>query len=242
MHLILAEEVELYDISLSTIVDAYLTEIERMEQLDLEVATEFLLIAATLVELKARRLLPDNDDIDLDDELALFEERDLLLSRLVECKTFKDAAAVLRQLHDAGRRTYPRVAGIEERFLQVAPDLLVGIDVHDLRAACIRALTPRPEPTLDLFHVSAVTASVEDAVREFVEDLPGAGLVTFRSLTSNLVDRIEVVVRFLAILELFKQGMIDVTQATAFGDIELMWIGGDPSEALNALAIDRYDG
>ena len=242
LHLILAEEVELYDISLSTIVDAYLTEIERMEQLDLEVATEFLLIAATLVELKARRLLPDNDDIDLDDELALFEERDLLLSRLVECKTFKDAAAVLRQLHDAGRRTYPRVAGIEERFLQVAPDLLVGIDVHDLRAACIRALTPRPEPTLDLFHVSAVTASVEDAVREFVEDLPGAGLVTFRSLTSNLVDRIEVVVRFLAILELFKQGMIDVTQATAFGDIELMWIGGDPSEALNALAIDRYDG
>ena len=126
--------------------------------------------------------------------------------------------------------------------MQVAPDLLVGIDVHDLRAACIRALTPRPEPTLDLFHVSAVTASVEDAVREFVEDLPGAGLVTFRSLTSNLVDRIEVVVRFLAILELFKQGMIDVTQATAFGDIELMWIGGDPSEALNALAIDRYDG
>ena len=215
LHLILAEEVELYDISLATIVDAYLLEIERMEHLDLELATEFLLIAATLVELKARRLLPDDHDIDLDDELALFEERDLLLSRLVECKTFKDAATILRQLHDAGRRTYPRVAGIEEQFLHVAPDLLDGIDVDDLRAACIRALTPRPQPTVDLYHVSAVTASVEDAVREFVEELPGAGLVTFRSLTSNLVDRLEVVVRFLAILELFKQGMIDITQVQA---------------------------
>ena len=242
LHLILSEEVELYDISLATIVDAYLVELERMEHLDLEVATEFLLIAANLVELKARRLLPDNDDIDLDDELALFEERDLLLSRLVECKTFKDAASVLRQLHDAGRRTYPRVAGIEEGFMHVAPDLLEGLDVHDLHAAYIRALTPKPEPVLDLYHVSPVTASVEDAVREFVDELPGAGRVTFRSLTSNLVDRLEVVVRFLAILELFKQGMVDIVQARAFGDIELEWTGGDPSNALEALAIDRYDG
>ncbi len=242
LHLILAEEVELYDVSLATIVDAYLIEIERMEQIDLEVATEFLLIAATLVELKARRLLPGDDDIDLDDELALFEERDLLLSRLVECKTFKDAAAVLRQLHDQGRRTYPRVAGLEEQFLSVAPDLLEGVTVIDLRDAMVRALTPKPEPVLDLYHVSAVTASVEDAVREFVEELPGAGQVTFRSLTSGLVDRIEVVVRFLALLELYKQGMVDILQARAFGDIELQWIGGDPAAALNTLLIDRYDG
>jgi segregation and condensation protein A len=242
LHLILAEEVELYEISLATIVDAYLTELEKMEHIDLEMATEFLLIAATLVELKARRLLPDDDSFDLDDELALFEERDLLLSRLVECKTFKDAAGVLRQLHDAGGRTYPRVAGVEEQFLGVAPDMLEGIDVDDLRAACIRALTPRPEPVLDLYHVSAVTASVSDAVREFVDELPGAGIVSFRDLTSGLVDRIEVVVRFLAVLELFKQGLVEIVQARAFGNIQLEWIGGDPDDALSALAIDRYDG
>lgn len=242
LHLILAEEVELYEISLSTIVDAYLAELEKMEHLDLNVATEFLLIAATLVELKARRLLPDDDPFDLDDELALFEERDLLLSRLVECKTFKDAAGILRQLHDAGGRTYPRVAGVEEQFLGLAPDLLEGVDVDDLRAACIRALTPKPEPLLDLYHVSAVTASVSDAVRELVDELPNSGRVVFRSLTSGLVDRIEVVVRFLAVLELFKQGMVDIAQAQAFGDIELEWIGGDPDQALTALAIDRYDG
>ena len=100
LHLILREQVDLYEISLARIVDAYLAELERMESLDLDVATEFLLIAATLVELKARRLLPDREDVDLDEELALWEERDLLLARLLECKTFKDAAGVLRRLGD----------------------------------------------------------------------------------------------------------------------------------------------
>ena len=242
LHLILSEEVELYEVSLATIVDAYLSEVEKMEHIDLDVATEFLLIAATLVELKARRLLPDDDSFDLDDELALFEERDLLLSRLVECKTFKDAAGILRQLHDAGGRTYPRVAGVEEQFLGLAPDMLEGIDADDVRDAFIRAMTPKPEPVLDLYHVSAVTASVSDAVREFVDELPGAGRVSFRDLTAGLVDRIEVVVRFLAILELFKQGMVDIGQAEAFGNIQLEWVGGDPADALSALAIDVYDG
>ena len=99
LHLILKQEVELWEVSLSEIVDAYLTELERMETLDLDVATEFLLIAATLVELKARRLLPGLDDLELDEELLRFEERDLLLARLLECKTFKDAAQALEAAH-----------------------------------------------------------------------------------------------------------------------------------------------
>src|SRR4051812_27261241 len=92
LHLITRDQVDIYEVSLSSIVDAYVTELTRMQHLDLDVATEFLLIAAILVELKARRLLPGRDDVDLDDELALWEERDLLLARLLECKTFKDAA------------------------------------------------------------------------------------------------------------------------------------------------------
>lgn len=242
LHLILAEEVELYEISLTTIIDAYLVELERMETTNLDVATEFLLIAATLVELKARRLLPDDNDFDLDDELALFEERDLLLARLVECKTFKDAAGVLRSLTELAGRSYPRVAGVEEQFLHVAPDMLEGIEVIDIRDAFIRAMTPKPEPVLDLYHVSAVKATVADAVSELIDELPGAGRVNFRVLTESLVDRIEVVVRFLGILELFKQGLIDIVQARAFGEIELEWTGGDPAEARSAIAIDRYEG
>src|SRR5690606_5470354 len=102
--------------------DAYLAELERMERLDLEVTTEFLLIAATLVELKARRLLPNTDDGDLDEELALWEERDLLLARLLECKTFKDAAVVLERLHNAAAHRIPRTVGPDERFVDLTPD------------------------------------------------------------------------------------------------------------------------
>jgi segregation and condensation protein A len=132
LHLILREQVDLYEISLARIVDAYLTEVERMESLDLDVATEFLLIAATLVELKARRLLPDRQDVELDEELALWEERDLLLARLLECKTFKDAASVLRRLGDRASRSFPRRAGGALR--RPHPDLLGGI-TDDVRRA-----------------------------------------------------------------------------------------------------------
>jgi segregation and condensation protein A len=98
LHLILSEEVDLYDVRLSDIVTAYLASLAQMEEMNLEIATEFVLIAATLIELKSKRLLPDESDIDLDEELALWEERDLLLSRLVECKTFKDAASAMAVL------------------------------------------------------------------------------------------------------------------------------------------------
>src|SRR5438445_12814988 len=116
LHLITSEQVDVYEVSLSRIVDGYLTELERMEHLDLEVATEFLLIAATLVELKTRRLLPGPDDVDLDDALLLFEERDLLLARLLECKTFQAAASEIERLGRLAGLSHPRMAGIGERF------------------------------------------------------------------------------------------------------------------------------
>ena len=135
LHLILKEQVDIHEVSLSRIVDAYLVEVERLQSLDLEVATEFLLIAATLVELKARRLLPGRESIDLDDELALWEERDLLLARLLECKTFKDVANVFARLADEADRSFPRAAGPDERFEGLMPDLLEGVPPSRLRKA-----------------------------------------------------------------------------------------------------------
>src|SRR5215213_9714996 len=142
LHLILREQVELYDISLTKIVDAYLAELEKMETFSLDVATEFLLIAATLIELKTRRLLPGEDDLDLDDELSLWSERDLLLARLVECKTFKDAAVALQHLANEAGRSYPRVAGPDDRYLELTPDLLAGVTADDIHRAFLRAVTP----------------------------------------------------------------------------------------------------
>ncbi|MEI8240809.1 MAG: segregation/condensation protein A, partial [Actinomycetota bacterium] len=158
LHLILKEQVDIYEVNLSHIVDAYLVEIERIQGLDLDLATEFLLIAATLVELKARRLLPGRDDLDLDDELALWEERDLLLARLLECKTFKDVANVLNRLADEADRSFPRGVGPDERFEGLLPDLLEGMSPNRLRTAYLRAVTPKPVPRIDLFHVAPIKA------------------------------------------------------------------------------------
>lgn len=242
LHLILREQVELYEISLTKIVDAYLEQLDQMERLSLDVATEFLLIAATLIELKTRRLLPGDDDLDLDDELALWSERDLLLSRLVECKTFKDAAVALQRLTDDAGRSYPRVAGPDERFLDLTPDVLAGVTPQDLRAAFLRAVTPRPQARIDLDHVAPIRASVTDAVVELLEELPLVGTITFRALTGALVERLDVVVRFLAVLELFKQGFVDLDQPRTFGDIEIVWLGRDRSELEELAPVDAYDG
>jgi segregation and condensation protein A len=244
LHLILREEVDLYEVCLVDIVDAYLAEFERMEHCDLDMATEFLLIASTLVELKSRRLLPIDDDVDLDDELALWEERDLLLSRLLECKTFKDAAVVLRRLHHDGARSYPRLAGIEEQFVALAPDLLAGVEAEDLRRAYVKVLT-RPQPRVDLFHVAAIKANVADAIEELVDELPRLGRSTFRALTSSLVERIEIVVRFLGILELFKAGLVDLDQVGQFGEIHVIWLGAADDTATRGEvleSIDVYEG
>jgi segregation and condensation protein A len=244
LHLILREQVELWDVDLSRIVDAYLAELQRMETggLDLEVATEFLLIAATLVELKTRRLLPGSDDVDLDEELGLWEQRDLLLARLLECKTFKDASAALQRLSAAAERSYPRRAGLEERFLALTPDLLEGVTAGKLHAAFLRATAPRPVARVDLDHVAPLRISVRDAIDELVDELPRAPgrTITFRRLTAQLVDRLDVIVRFLAVLELFKQGVVDLDQAERCGDIVIRWLGVD--EAADLVLVDAYEG
>lgn len=242
LHLILKEQVDIYEVPLARIVDSYLAEVERLQALDLDVATEFLLIASTLVELKARRLLPGRDDIDLDDELALWEERDLLLARLLECKTFKDVAAVLSRLADDADRCFPRHLGPDERFEGLMPDLLEGVSPRRIQTAFVRVTTPRPEPRVDLFHVAPIRASVADAVAELVDELPRVGRITFARLTSGLVERLEVIVRFLALLELFKQGYVDLDQQDRFGDIEVVWHGSDQRSDSDLVTIDDYDG
>lgn len=241
LHLILREEVDIHEISLSTIVDAYLAELLKMQEIDLEIATEFLLIAATLIELKTRRLLPGREAVDLDDELALWEERDLLLARLLECKTFKDVAKILATFVDDADRVYGRAVGADERFSEVAPDLLEGLTIEKLERGFINAITPRKRDELSLYHISPIRFTVAEAVEELMEDIARAGNTSFRSLTSGLVERLEIVVRFLAILEMYKQGFIELDQVDRFGDITVHWTGiGTGNESL--AEIDSYEG
>ncbi len=241
LQLILKDQVDIYEVNLSTIVDGYLAELDRMQFLDLDVATSFLLIAATLVDLKARRLLPNSDDIDLDDELALWEERDMLLARLLEAKTFKDVAGVFARLADDADKSFPRIVGPDERFADVVPDMLEGTSLKRFQNAAIKALTPRVQPYVDLYHVDPIKITVADAVAELVDELPRAGRISFRRLTENFVDRIEVIVRFLALLELFKQGAVELEQPERFGDIDVVWTMNDDFDS-EAILIDAYEG
>jgi len=239
LHLILKQEVDLWEVSLATIVDAYLEELERMETLDLEVATEFLLIAATLVDLKSRRLLPGLDEIELDEDLLRFEERDLLLARLLECKTFKDAARALESHIRAADLSLPRTAGPEEPFRSLAPDPLESVAPSSLLAAAMRALAPRPMPRVDTDHVAPIRASVRDAVQAVLATLPESAPMTFREIVAGEGERLEVIVRFLALLELYKQGLVDIDQTATFGDLVVRRrTGGD---VLDTAGLDDWD-
>ena len=148
----------------------------------------------------------------------------------------------LAHLHATAARSVPRTVGPDDRFWDLTPDMLEGVTPEQLFAAYQKAITPRPTPVIDLFHVAPIRTSVIDTVADLCVELPRRGAVSFRELTSSLVDRLDVVVHFLAVLELFKQGLVDLHQPQTFGDIRISWIAGD-SDALGDLAlVDAYDG
>jgi segregation and condensation protein A len=223
LHLITRQRVDIYEIPLSTITEEYVAAVGAMEALDLESATGFLVVAATLLELKSARLLP-NRGVGEEDEYLL-EQRDLLLARLVECATFRDAGVWIRHRLDEGAAFHPRRAALEEPYVDVIPDLLAGIRLEHLVGAAAGALAPRPTPPLDTSHVTPITASVRDALRELAGNLRGGEEVSFEALCSGASTRIDVVVRFLALLELFKAGAVALGQASTFGSIRARWTG-----------------
>jgi segregation and condensation protein A len=135
-----------------------------------------------------------------------------------------------------------RTLGVDERYLGLMPDMLEGVGADDLRRAYLRAIAPKPVPRIDLDHVAPIRASVTDAMAELLDELPRAGRITFRALTGGLVERLEVVVRFLAVLELFKVGLVDLDQARTFGDIVIVWRGGAEGVGDRLDAVDAYDG
>jgi segregation and condensation protein A len=256
LHLILKEEVDLWEVDLAAIVDAYLAQVDRLGRLDLDVATEFLLIAATLVELKARRLLPAPEAVDLDEELARWEQRDYLLARLLECKTFQDAARALHDRMVEAARSWARTAGPEQPFASLSPDPLEAVTPVQLAAAAARGLAPKPVPEVRTDHVAPIRISVREAVETVLALLPASEAVSFRDLARGSVNRLEVVVRFLACLELYKQGFVDLEQFEHFGDLRVRalapgeraeidlvslaeWADEDAAPALARVALER---
>jgi segregation and condensation protein A len=236
LHLITRKKVDIYEVSLATITDEYLRAVARMDRIDLESATGFLVVAATLVELKSARLLPAHSPDDVDS--ALLEERDLLLARLVECATYREAGSWLRARLAEGELHFGRTAELEPAFMDLVPDLLHNLTPERLSSVAAASLAPAPVPELDISHLEPIRASVRDAIGDIANVLSTNGTASFRWLCSG-VERIGVVVRFLALLELFKAGAVEVNQAECFGDIVVYWTGETTlGDAL--LEVDEY--
>jgi len=221
-QLVSRQELDVFGLCLASLVEAFLAEAKAAmaagtEPFDLDTSTEFLLLAATLVELKTRYLLVEDDD-DVPEELPTPEDRDLLLARLLQGRTFKEAAQVLAGLIRAADRCAPRRMGPEEPLASVDVDPLESVSADQLRTALFRALAPRP--VVDLYHVTPIRASVSDAIDRVLGALTRCEQLSLFDLnTEEPADRLEYIVRFLAVLELFKRGLVEIEQVDAFGDL-----------------------
>jgi segregation and condensation protein A len=242
LQLINQHQVDIYDVSLTDIVDAFVAEMANWVTADLPTLSEFLVVAAVLVELKSRRLLPGPDEIEPDEELVGWEERDLLLARLLECQAYAAAADAFTLLMERAARVVARTAGLDGDMAASAPDLLEGVTPGQVREAYHRATAAQPVPVLDLYHVTVDTVTVAEAVNELVLRLPGQGRSTFRGLTGHLGTRMEIIVTFLALLELCKQGRVALDQGSTFGDLEVAWVADREDVLVGAYEYDEYQG
>jgi segregation and condensation protein A len=151
-------------------------------------------------------------------------------------------AGVLARLVDQAGRRVSRITGPDQRYAALTPDLLDGVSPERLRQAFLRASAPKPIVRVELDHVGPIRVTVGEAMEEIVDELRRAGRMTFRRLTDGLVERIEVIVRFLAVLEMFKQGLVEIDQAETFGEIVICWLGADVDARVSAGLIDDYEG
>jgi segregation and condensation protein A len=211
LQLITSHQVEITELSLSDLVAEYLSHLDAMRELDLEVTSEFLLIAATLVQLKARRLLPGDPGVDLDEELALAEERDRLLSRLLACLTFKDVAAVLAHRFETGSRSLPRAAGLDPEIAPAPPELRLTTTPGELAGLLVKLLR-RSQREPDLDHIDLELPSVGDALADLRRRIAEAVETDFDRVTAHCERSLDVAAYFLALLELARWGIVAIGQ------------------------------
>ena len=218
LQLITRHQVDVTAVSLGDLVSEYLLHLDEMREMDLDVTSEFLLIASTLIQLKVRRLLPDDVEVDLDEELELMEERDRLLHRLLMCVTFKDVAAVLAARLQAANRLVPRSGGIDQRIRTPEPEITIPVDPAGLRDIADRVFADHgAEPGLD--HLDLDLPSVQSAIDELRVRVSESAETTFESLVDHCSRTVEVAAYFLALLELARWGMVEVAQEDWLSDI-----------------------
>nr|WP_239163478.1 segregation/condensation protein A [Actinoplanes rishiriensis] len=241
LQLIGKHKLDVTEVALHQVTDDFIAYIRAMgDDWDLDEASEFLLVAATLLDLKAARLLPAAE-VEDEDDLALLEARDLLFARLLQYKAFKEAAAYLSDLEGTGAKRYPRAVSMEPRYAEALPDLVLGIGVERLFKLALKQFTPKPgPPTVSIAHIHQMRVSVREHAALLLDRLRRAGSATFTLLVADCENTLEVVARFLALLELYREGLIDFEQPVSLDELTVRWIGGDAPDA--DLDIDDYEG
>jgi segregation and condensation protein A len=233
LGLIAKHKLDITEIALASVTDEFIAHIRRAQAADtdwdLGQASEFLLVAATLLDIKAARLLPQSSATD-DEDFALIEARDLLFARLLQYRAFKDIARAFADRMATAAKMTARQAGLEPQFASLLPELVMGITPEQLAMVAARALTPKAPPTVGLEHLHVPQVSVREQAALLVDRLRRDRMSTFRDLVADADETIVIVARFLALLELFKEGAIAFDQPEALGALTVRWTGSDAGE------------
>jgi segregation and condensation protein A len=241
LNLIAKHKLDITEVALSRVTDEFIAHVKAGgAHWDLEQTSSFLLVASTLLDLKAARLLPQGD-VEDEDDLELLEARDLLFARLMQYKAFKQVAGVLAvRLADEAKR-HPRLVGLEERYAGLLPEVLIGIGLDQFALIAAKTLEPKPEAELSLQHLHVARVSVREQAALVVERLRRGGTMTFRALCGDSPDTLTTVARFLSLLELFREGAVAFEQAAALSELTIRWTGTDDASAED-LVTDEFEG
>ncbi|CAB4726910.1 MAG: segregation/condensation protein A [Actinobacteria bacterium] len=228
LQLISRHKMDVTEVALSVVTDDFIAYIRALEGSedgwDLEKTTEFLVVAATLLDLKAARLLPSGE-IEDEGDLALLEARDLLFARLLQYRAFKSIAAIFSDRLAREERSFARVVALEAHFAALLPEVLIGVGPERFAAIAQRVLSPKITPTVGIAHIHSPLVSVAEEAITIVEELRRTGKSTFRHLISDASSVLVVVARFLALLELYREGVVRFEQVIALGELAITWTG-----------------
>ncbi len=239
LSLIAKHELELTAVALHEVTDDFIAYIRAQgDDWDLSEATEFLVVAATLLDLKASRLLP-GEEIEDEEDLALLEARDFLFSRLLQYRAYKQISAHFEQLLHGRQQWLPRTAGLDPDLQGLLPEVVLTISPQDLALLAVHAMTPQEPPTVSVAHIHAAAVSVREQASLLAAALQRRGGASFRQLIADCPDRMHVVARFLAVLELFRDGRVTFEQAAPMADLYVRW-SGSPDSGLGA-DFDEFD-
>jgi segregation and condensation protein A len=241
LSLIAKHQLDITEVALASVTDEFIAHIRRAEIFDLGQASEFLVVAATLLDLKAARLLPSGQVEDAED-LALLEARDLLFARLLQYRAYKQVAGVLgERLATAGRRS-PRAVALDPHLAGLLPELVFALTPEQLAQIAARALSrPTAPEQVGLDHLHGARVSVAEQAEIVVTRMRRSGVATFRDLVSDADSTLVVVARFLALLELFREAAVTFEQAEALGELTVRWTGSEEGEVEVSDEFDQDD-